>query len=350
VTTAWLAVTRFAVVILGALLLLAAVAPSRATANDVVRIPLNPTVLGYLPMFIAIDRGYFSEQHIDLQVKQTSAAAMVQLPALARGDFDIAPKVFAPAFINQFFGGFDVKLIASIQSSHAGWNDNSWVMVREDDWDSGAIRKPTDLRGKLVDGATAGGPPNMLLKATITSAGLTTSDMTYTEKLHSAVDFNAAFHNHAVDVLPAFEPIASIMQQQHVAHKFVSVHDVIPWLQETFIAVSGPFLKNHPEAVKRFLIAYLKGARDLSHSNGHWSPGLLAVLSKYSGIPPADLKQVPGPAYVDPLGAINSISIDHEQEYYLSEHLITKPVAFADIVDTQPLFEATRALASTHNH
>jgi ABC-type nitrate/sulfonate/bicarbonate transport system substrate-binding protein len=333
-----------ALALIVALLMLAAV-PVRAAANDVVRLPLNPSVLGYLPMLIAIDRGYFAEQHIDLQLKPSPGAAMLQLPALARGDVDIAPMVLAPAFINQLNEGFSVKLIASIQSSHAGWNDNSWILVRQDVWDSGAIRKPADLRGKTVDGASPGGPPNILMKALIASAGLTAADMTYTEKLHGPVDFTAAFHNHAVEVLASFEPGASVMQLQHMAHKWVSVHDVIPWLQETFLAASGPFLKDHSDVVTRFLIAYLKGARDLSRSNGHWTPALLAILSKYAEIPVPQLAQVPGPAYVDPLGAINSISIDRQQEFYLSEHLIAKPIAFADMVDTRPLFAATRALA-----
>jgi NitT/TauT family transport system substrate-binding protein len=136
-----------------------------------------------------------------------------------------------------------------------------------------------------------------------------------------------------------------VLQLQHVAHKFVSVRDVIPWLQETFVAASGSFLKDHSDVAARFLVAYLEGARDLSRSNGHWTPALLETLSKHTGISVADLSQVPGPAYVDPLGAINSVSIDRQQEFYLGEHLITKPLSFADMVDTRPLFAATRILA-----
>jgi NitT/TauT family transport system substrate-binding protein len=328
-----------------AALLVAAVLPGRAAGDDVVRLPLNATVLAYLPILIAIDRGYFTAEHIDLRLLPSSGSAMIQLPLLARGDVDIAPMVLAPGFINQLNEGFNVKLIASIQSSHAGWNDNSWVLVRQDVWDSGAVRKPADLRGKLVDGTSPGGPPSMLINALIASAGLTTADMTYTEKLRGGADVVAALHNHAVDVVAGFEPGASVLQLQHIAHKFVSVHDVIPWLQETFLCASAPMLKNHPDVVTRFLIAYLRAARDLSRSNGHWTPALLATLSKHAGIPVADLAQVPGPAYVDPLGTINSISINRQQEYYLSQHLITKPLAFADMVDTRPLFDATRALA-----
>ena len=330
-----------------AALLVAAVVPGRAAADDVVRLPLNQTVLAYLPILIAIDRGYFVEQHIDLQLKPSTGSAMIQLPLLARGDVDIAPMVLAPGFINQLNEGFNIKLIAAIQGSHPGWNDNSWVLVRQDVWDSGAVRKPSDLRGKLVDATSPGGPPSMLLNALIAAAGLTTADMTYTEKLRGGPDVVAALHNHAVDVVAAFEPGASVLQLQRVAHKFVSVHDVIPWLQETFLCASGPFLKNHADVVTRFLIAYLKGAQDLARSNGRWTPALLATLSKHAGIPVADLAQVPGPAYVDPLGTISSISIDRQQEYYLSQHLITKPLSFAEMVDTGPLFAARRALAKT---
>jgi ABC-type nitrate/sulfonate/bicarbonate transport system substrate-binding protein len=176
--------------------------------------------------------------------------------------------------------------------------------------------------------------------------GLTTSDMTYSERLRGGPDLVSALRNHAVDAVVSFEPGASVLQIQHVAHKFLSVRDVIPWLQETFVAASGSFLKEHPDVVARFLVGYLEGARDLSRSHGHWTPALLETLSKHTGISVADLAQVPGPAYVDPLGAINSISIDRQQEFYLNEHLIAKPLSFADMVDTRPLFVATRALAA----
>jgi NitT/TauT family transport system substrate-binding protein len=326
-------------------LVIAAFAPGSAATNDVVRLGLNPTVLAYLPILIAIDRGYFTEQHIDIQLKPNSGSAMLQLPLLARGDLDIAPMVLAPAFLNQLNEGFSVKLIATGQSSHKGWNDNSWVLVRQDVWDSGAVRKPADLRGKLVDGTSPGGPPNMLLKSLLLQNGLTTADMTYSERLRGGPDVVAALRNHAVDVVVSFEPGASVLQIQHLAHKFLSVHDVIPWLQETFVAASGAFLKDHPDVAARFLVGYLKGVREVARSGGRWTPALLATLSKHTDIPVADLAQVPGPAYVDPSGTINSISIDRQQEFYLSEHLITKPLSFAEMVDTRPLFAATRALA-----
>jgi NitT/TauT family transport system substrate-binding protein len=327
-------------------LLAATFVPGRAATNDVVRLGLNPTVLAYLPVLVAMDRGYFTAQHIDIQLKPNSGSSMLQLPLLARGDLDIAPMVLAPAFLNQLNEGFNVKLIVAGQSSHAGWNDNSWIVVRQDVWDSGAVRKPADLKGKVVDGTSPGGPPDLLMKSLIAAAHLTIADMTFTEKLRGGPDVVASLHNHGVDVVAAFEPGASVLQIQHLAHKWMSVHDVIPWLQETFLAASGAFLKDHPDVATRFLVAYLEGARDVARSNGHWTPQLLATLSKYSGIAVADLQQVPGPAYVDPLGSINNISIDRQQEFYLSEHLIAKPLAFADMVATGPLFAARRALAN----
>jgi NitT/TauT family transport system substrate-binding protein len=320
-------------------------AAGSAASNDVVRLGLNPTVLAYLPILIALDRGYFTAQHIEIQLKPNSGSSLLQLPLLARGDIDIAPMVLAPAFLNQLNEGFNVKLIAAGQSSHAGWNDNSWVVVRQDVWDSGAVRKLADLRGKVVDGSAPGGPPNMLLKSALAQAGMTLADVTYSERIRGGPEMVSALRNHAVDALAVFEPGASVMQVQHIAHKLFSVRDVIPWLQETFVAASGGFLKDHPEVAARFLVAYLQGVRDLGRSNGRWTPALLATLAAHTGIPVADLGQVPGPAYVDPSGAIDSISIDRQQSFYLSEHLIAKPLAFADMVDTRPLFAATRALA-----
>jgi NitT/TauT family transport system substrate-binding protein len=252
--------------------------------------------------------------------------------------------LLGPGFFNEFTEGFDVKLIASINQSHPGWNDNSWIMVRSDVWDSGKIRTLADLRGKAVDGFFPGGPPNMLVKSALVGAGLGPSDLAYSEKLKTSADVTAAFHNQAVDLSGFFEPFASVLEQQHLAHKWLSYQDVIPWFQEMFLAASGAFFKDHPDGVRRFLIAYLEGARDVSRTNGRWTPELVSELAKWSEVPSAIITQIPTPAYVGQMGAISIDSIERQEQFYMGEHLVTKHVDPASIVDGAPLRAAREAV------
>lgn len=81
------------------------------------RLALNSAALN-LPIFLAIDKGYFAREHLDVKIVRANVPAMMQLPALARGEIDIAPMVLAPGFFNQFTQGFDVKL-DRLDSEHA---------------------------------------------------------------------------------------------------------------------------------------------------------------------------------------------------------------------------------------
>ena len=54
--------------------------------------------------------------------------------------------------------------------------------MRKDLWDSGAVRKISDLRGRKIDAATPGAPINLLVNQMLVKAGLTRSDVVYTER------------------------------------------------------------------------------------------------------------------------------------------------------------------------
>jgi ABC-type nitrate/sulfonate/bicarbonate transport system substrate-binding protein len=321
----------------------AAGSPSPGATPDPVNIALNHDAFN-LPIFVAIDRDYFAQQNLDVRVQKISGSTITQLPSLARGSIDIAPIGLGPGFFNQYTGGFDVKLIASMTETHAGWNDATWVMVRQDLWDAGAVRKLSDLKGKTIDGFVPGAPPNMLMRETLTKAGLTTADVTFSERLRATADAVAAYTNKAVDVSPAFEPMATELQRQHLAHKWISTHDIMPDYQQLYLAASAAFVQTHREVIARFLVAYLEGARDIDSAHGKWTPSLVSTLAKWSEQPEADVLQVPSPAYAGEYGRINLSSVEMQQAFWVSQGLVKAPVAIPSIVDSSMLDAAHRQL------
>jgi NitT/TauT family transport system substrate-binding protein len=129
-----------------------------AQAQDKVRISFNPQIYSYLPIFLAIDKGYFKEQKLDVEVATYGGSALSQIPMLARGDQDIAGMVTGPGFFNQHAEGFGIKLIASLAQAQPGWHDTMWLMVRKDVWDSGKIKTFADLKGKTIELGPKGSP------------------------------------------------------------------------------------------------------------------------------------------------------------------------------------------------
>ena len=195
---------------------------SGAATPDRVRIIFDPSFYSHLPILRAMDAGYFRDEGIDLQLTPNNGSSTAFLPMLARGDFDLGTANPSPAFFNQFSAGFNVVLLAGRTGSHAGWHDTTWLMVRQDLWDSKAIRVPADLKGKIADGANVGSPIDFLLKQTIRSGGLTVSDVRVGERYKSPADALEGLKNHAVDVVGVNEPAAGQIEAQGYAHRWLS--------------------------------------------------------------------------------------------------------------------------------
>ncbi len=105
-----------------------------------VRVSINPHFITYLAFFVAVDKGYFRDAGLDLQLSKYTTSANSQLPMLARGDLDVSVVVPGPALFNQYDQGFDAHVIASIDEAHPGYLDGSVLMVRHDL--VGKIKKP----------------------------------------------------------------------------------------------------------------------------------------------------------------------------------------------------------------
>ena len=331
--------------LLAAIVVLAAAVPGTAQQNlDVVRLTLNPSTFAYLPLFTAVDRGYFAEQHIDLQITKISGSSIQQLPRLARGDIDIMPTSIGPGFFNQYAQGFDAKIVASFNQSHAGWQDPACILVRQELWDNLAIAKLADLRGKNVDGGADGTSLNFMVKAALAKGGLTTKDVQFTERFRAIPDAFAAFKNGAADVQAMTEPLCTQWDLDHVAHRWLTAQDVIPGFQPSYIAAGGTYLRDHRAVIVRFLTAFLKGARDVTNAKGHWTPVLVASAAKWTEIPQATLERLAGPSYVGQMGAIDTGWIDRQQRFWLAEGTVSKAAPLADIIDASMLDDARRAV------
>jgi NitT/TauT family transport system substrate-binding protein len=313
-------------------------------AKAVVHFSLNPVVTGNLPIFIAIDKGYFAEEGIDLKLTKYGGSSVTQMPLAARGDLDITMMVAGPALFNQKTDGFDLKILASLQQTHPGWADGEWVMVRKDLWDSGAVRKIADLKGRQVDGGPDGSPISFVLNLALAKAGLKRSDVIYTEKIGSPPQWIAALRNHAVDALAAADPVATLLETEGLGMKLASDQDVAPWLQISFLIASEKYVQEHRATVVAFLKAYLMAAKDIDASGGKWTPELLHEMSKWTQISEADLKHISGPSYYGQFGAISKVSLTRQQDYLVGLGQVKTKVDIDSLVDDAPLMAARRAL------
>jgi ABC-type nitrate/sulfonate/bicarbonate transport system substrate-binding protein len=306
--------------------------PTRAAdANDVVRIIINPGVYDELPLYWAIDKGYFSDAHLDLRVTKVNTSLGQFVPFLARGDVDVAPTIMVPAFFNQFDQGFGSKIVATLDESHKGWNDTVAFMVRQDVWDAKAIRTPSDLRGKKLV-KPIGAPNDFLTLEILAKAGLTMANVQMHSSLNGQTTYLPSLINHQYDALSAPEPIATQLEKQGAAHKWLTLQDVIPYYQAAYIALSQQFARDHRDVAQRFVTAYLRACKDIAASNGKWTPELIDEVVNWSGQGRDVVSAIPGPAYQG-LSRISRESISRQEAMWYQLGMMKKMIPIDQFID-----------------
>jgi ABC-type nitrate/sulfonate/bicarbonate transport system substrate-binding protein len=305
---------------------------SAATAKYTVKVAINPNVYGYLPIMYGIDQGYFADEGIEVAVTHFNASSVTQLPSLVKGDLNIASGVPAPALFNQVGQGWDIKAFATTSAARAGWHDELWVMVRKDLWDSGAVRKLSDVRGRRIDAATPGAPINLLVNELLLRAGLSRSDVIYTERLHDQVSMFSALRNQAVDFVAVVEPTASQMVESGIGMRFASNQDVAPNAQTAFLIASSKYLAENKDAVSGFLRVCMRSREELMKSGPRaFPPAAQKVLASWTQRPEDEVAKLAPPYFV--VEEVRPESLGVPEDFWISEGLVKTKVSPSDLID-----------------
>ncbi len=306
------------------------------------KVLLNPQLIFTFPLLVAIDKGFFTAAGVNVKAVIHNGSSQLIIPELARGDVDIATISANPGFFNQFAEGFDAKLIASANSSRKGWNPAVWLVVRQDDWDNKSIRAPHDLRGKHFDGATPGGEGWYLSRHLMTDAALTPADLTFTARFSTAADWLLSLRN-VNDVQAAYEPTVTQIEQQKLGHRWLSISDVDPDYQESFLAASAKTLKSRPDVIRRFLIGYINACKLINAANGKWTPDMIRTQAKWSGLASDVIAAIPTPPYVGEYGRIHVESLEKVQRFWHTMGLVPTEQTIDTLIDTSFITAAQKA-------
>ncbi|MEQ8696995.1 MAG: ABC transporter substrate-binding protein [Bauldia litoralis] len=317
-----------------------AIAPAQAL--DKVRFSINPRIYSYLPLMLAVDKGLFKAEGIEVEVITYGGSALSQIPMLARGDQDLAGMVTGPGFFNQKAGGFGIKLVASMAQAKKGWHDTMWVMVRQDLWDKGKVKSYKDLKGMKVEGGPQGSPVWLTSMHALRHADMTLKDVQWSERLRSVSDAIPLFKNNAIEVLTMVEPIVGALQANKLAVRWKPSWEVMPWFQESYLAANPKFLTEKRDVTKRFLKAFLKGVQIVCAGKGKWSDEMVASVVKWSKFPAKVIRSIPGPQHVCQAGLIDIASITRQQKIWMDAGMVKIKTPIKELVDTSLIDEVRK--------
>ncbi len=280
------------------------------------RLHLPSRSTSYLPWYLAIDRGYFQEQNLDVEIVQ--AAGSAGLAALLAGEVQFSGTLSAgiPAMAQ----GADLKVLF-VQSPRA----NYWLTTRTD------INNLHDLKGKriVVPNLGLSDAYTRLLTAALRKAGMDpTSDVIFIAG-GSAGGGGSDVLVGALVAGAADAMVGNVLQrlaaEEQGFHTIYSFGDDSADLQGGVLTTAN-MLQTQPDVVRRFLTAAVKGMRVMAQDPGT----SLDVLLKYVDLDRAQAAK--GLNYIRPLMSKDGLLTPDEQRAGLD----TLKEAVPEIANLEP--------------
>src|SRR4051812_25364936 len=275
---------------------------------------IDPGIIPAVPLYVAVDRGYFLEEGLDVELLLSQdATSSAQMLAVGQAAFNLA--VPDPVVFNAMARGVDVKLLASATVNGPADRPAAF-MVRADLIESGQYTSPADLKGLTV--AVPASSSEFYIERVLSQGGLTFDDVSRVNL--SLADIVAAFGSKRIEAGWEVEPLISAAVRRGLATPIAGTGQLFPGANGMDLVMASGFGRDEPEAARRFVVAYLRGMRDYYHAFNKGDGDRAAVvqsLVNHTVVKDAALYDVMGMHTVDPNGALNPASWDQWQEFYL---------------------------------
>jgi len=320
--------------------LLALVVSAQAPQNGVVA-ELIPVHIGVVNassdagFFIADKRGYFRAEGLSVEFTSFNSAAKMVAP-LGAGQLDVGGGSPSAGLYNAVARGINIKIVADKASTPPGYGFQP-LLVRKDLIDSGRFKSLKDLKGMKIAGSAPGSASTSTLNEILKKAGLKTADI---ERVFMGFPQHVmALQNKAVDAALTTEPSATRALQSGAAVKVMGDDEAYPNHQLAVVLYAGSFIREKPEAARRFMRAYLRGVRDYNdvlkdgRLAGPGSEAIIDILIANTSTKDAAIYRTIHASACNPNGKVNEESLNKDLQYFKDEGLIQGQVSVSQVVD-----------------
>lgn len=217
-----------------------------------VKITLNEVAhsVFYAPLYVAIEKGYFKDENIDLTLV-TGFGADKTMTAVISGEADIG-FMGSEASVYMYSEGASDYVVNFAQLTQRAGN---FLVARQDNehfqW--------ADLKGKTVLGGRKGGMPEMVFEYILKENGIDPEkDLTIIQN----IDFGStapAFADGRGDFTIEFEPGATSLESEGKGHVIASLGKDSGYVPYTAFSAKKSYLKENPDVIQCFTNALQKG-------------------------------------------------------------------------------------------
>lgn len=279
----------------------------------------------YAPQYVAIEKGFFKEEGLDIELTLTSGADNVMAAVLSK-DADIGLSGSEATIYVYNKGEKDyIKTFAQLTQK-----DGSFLISRENIENF----KIEDLKGKYVIGGREGGMPEMTLEYALKQNNIDPkNDLT----IDTSIDFASmagAFIGGTGDFVTLFEPLATQIVNEGYGYKVKQLGTLTDNVPYTAYNARISYIENNKDIIEKFNRAIQKGL-DYVHNNSS------------EEIAKAIMNQFPDTSYNDIKNAVESYkendtwpenttftedSFNHLQDIVIEAGFLDKKVSYEDLI------------------
>jgi ABC-type nitrate/sulfonate/bicarbonate transport system substrate-binding protein len=240
------------------------VGPSVAQETDI-KVALPSFTANFWPLWIAIEKGFYREQGLNVKLILTSAGTRVSIQVLIAGEVEFAAGGADTGILAQI-GGADLAIVAGLVNKLPF---QIYAMP-----DAGSIK---DLKGKVVTPGAIGGPAHYAMIAALKFGGLNASTDVKQLFIGNSADRLTALFSGEVSAATLAPPFTYTALQK--GFKMVAdLRFIVPDYQATSIHVRRSFIQKQPAIMTKFLRATIKGIKFLKENQKESS----SICSKYT--------------------------------------------------------------------
>jgi NitT/TauT family transport system substrate-binding protein len=290
------------------------------------------------PIFIAMEKGYFKEQGLDVEFKFFDAAQPIAV-AVAAGDSDLGITGLTGGFYN-LAGKGAIRIIAAQSREEPGYDFVAYVASKKA-YDAG-FKDPGKFPGKTIGITQTGSTFHYMLGMLAEKRGFKLTDVIL-KPLQSIANVTAALKGEQVDgvLLPANN--AYTVEREGLGKIIGWVHQETPWQLGALFAATRMIEQRRP-VVEKFVTAYLKACADYGEAFlqrdaagkrvfGDKAEALIPMIQKYVEPKPSADQVKASASYIDPKGRLLVKNIYDQVAWYQAQGMVSRDVDAGKILD-----------------
>ncbi|MDH7796176.1 MULTISPECIES: ABC transporter substrate-binding protein [unclassified Beijerinckia] len=291
------------------------------------------------PIICAIEKGYFKEQDIEVELTSFRTASDMT-PMVVRGDIPIMGGGVSVSYFNGVAQGMPLRYFlsrAQIRSHHK-------IILRKGLAEK--VKTIADLKGLRIATTAAGGFSEYELGKALETAGLTLDDVdtkplampqTLTAMINGAID--------AAVLIPPFDGGAL----RDGATMLVRLDQIVkPEMEVAGLIYNTEWAAKNRDLLDRFTAAYIKGARYFQQGveNGPNRDEIIDYFLKYAPIKNRAIFADTSWSDVNPDGKVVVASLLDQQDFYIRRGYLKTKMPIEKLVDEETAVRALKLLQS----